>query len=303
MENYIVAALYKFVELTDFEQLRDTLLDFCKENEIKGTLLLALEGINGTISGTREGIDSVLAYLKSDARFKDLEHKESVASKQPFRKMKVKLKKEIVTLGVEGINPRLHVGKYVEAKDWNDLISDPDTVLIDTRNDYEVDIGTFKNAINPKTTTFREFPDFMYKNFSEADKDKKVAMFCTGGIRCEKSTAFLMQQGFKRVYHLKGGILKYLETVPQEESLWEGDCFVFDERVAVDHALLESTYNQCHGCRHPVSDEDMSSDKYKPGIHCPHCYDNLTPRKLERSGERQKQIELARARNEEHLSR
>lgn len=301
MKNYVVAALYKFVELPDYEQLRAPLYDFCQENEIKGTILLAYEGINGTISGSRENLDRVLAYLRHDPRFADLEHKESFAAKRPFRSMKVKLKKEIVTLGVSGINPRLHVGKYVESQDWNALISDPETIVIDTRNHYEVDIGTFKNAINPQTTTFRELPDFVDKNLSAQDKNKKIAMFCTGGIRCEKSTAFLMQQGFQDVYHLKGGILKYLETVPPAESLWEGDCFVFDERVAVTHSLSQSSYDQCHGCRHPVSAEDQSSPKYKAGIHCPHCYDILIPRRLERSSERQKQIELARSRNEEHL--
>jgi UPF0176 protein len=301
MENYVVAALYKFVELPDYEQLRLPLHNFCEENQIKGTLLLAYEGINGTIAGERENLERVLAFLRSDPRFADLEHKESIASKRPFRRMKVKLKKEIVTLGVEGINPSLHVGKYVEPQDWNALISDPNTLVIDTRNTYEVDIGTFKNAIDPKTTTFRELPNFVKQNLSEQDKNKKIAMFCTGGIRCEKSTAFLMQQGFKDVYHLKGGILKYLETVSSEDSLWEGDCFVFDERVAVAHDLSQSGYDQCHGCRHPISAEDRQSPQYKPGIHCPHCYEHLTERKLERSAERQKQIELARSRNEEHL--
>jgi UPF0176 protein len=301
MKNYIVAALYKFVELPDYQELREPLLDFCTDNEIKGTLLLAREGINGTIAGERANLDGVLEFLRRDPRFADLEHKESIAAKRPFLRMKVKLKQEIVTLGVADINPRLHAGKYVAPQDWNALISDPQTIVVDTRNSYEVDIGTFKNAIDPHTTTFREFPDFVKKNFTAEDKHKKIAMFCTGGIRCEKSTAFMMQQGFKEVYHLQGGILKYLETVAQEESLWEGDCFVFDERVAVTHTLAQSQYDQCHGCRHPISEEERLSEKFKPGVHCPHCYSILTPRKLERSVERQKQIDLAKARNQEHL--
>lgn len=298
--NYIVAALYKFVKLKDFESLKDPLLDFCLENKIKGTLLLAEEGINGTIAGLRENIDNVLAYLKSDVRFADLEHKESVASKMPFLRMKVKLKKEIVTLGVPGVDPTEIVGTYVDAKDWNQLIQDPEVILVDTRNDYEVGVGKFKNAIDPLTKTFREFPHFVQTHLNPK-KHKKVAMYCTGGIRCEKSTAYLKQLGFENVYHLKGGILKYLEEVETEESTWEGECFVFDDRVTVQHGLLEGSYDQCHGCRSPITEEEKSSDQYRRGVHCPKCIDLTTEDRKASFAMRQKQIDLAKARGKMHI--
>ena len=296
----VVAALYKFVSLPDFREMRETLLDACVAAGAKGTLLLAEEGINGTIAGDRETIDRVLAYLKSDSRLADIDHKESLDERIPFYRMKVKLKKEIVTMGIGGIDPNSLVGHYVEAKDWNDLISDPDVTLIDTRNDYECDIGSFKGAINPQTTTFREIPDFVEKNLNPA-KQKKVAMFCTGGIRCEKSTAYLLDQGFEEVYHLKGGILKYLEETPKEESLWEGECFVFDNRVAVDHDLNVGSYDQCHGCRHPITEQQKQSVHYQKGVCCPLCYDQLSDDQKQRFAERQKQIDLAKDRNEAHI--
>lgn len=300
MSAIVVAAMYKFVGLPDFKALREPLLNFCTEQGIKGTLLLAHEGINGTVSGTRESIDNLLAFLRKDPRLADIDHKESFEADQPFYRMKVKLKKEIVTMGVEDIDPNETVGTYVEPKDWNALISDPEVVLIDTRNYYEYDIGTFKGAINPETTTFRELPDYVAKNLDPA-KHKKVAMFCTGGIRCEKSTAYMKKQGFDEVYHLKGGILKYLEEIPKDNTLWEGECFVFDNRVAVDHDLKKGIYDQCHGCRHPITEEEKQSPKYLKGVACPRCYDAQTPEQRARFAERQKQIELAKARNEDHI--
>lgn len=298
--TYIIAALYKFVTLQDYEALRAPLLDFCVDKGIKGTLLLAQEGINGTVSGSREAIDDLLAYLQQDDRFKGLSHKESEDETQPFYRMKVKLKKEIVTMGVEGIDPKAIVGTYVKPKDWNALISDPEVVLIDTRNNYEYSIGTFKGAIDPNTDTFREFPAYVEQNLNP-QKHKKVAMFCTGGIRCEKSTAFLKQQGFDEVYHLEGGILKYLEEVPQEESLWQGECYVFDNRVAVDHGLNKGSYAMCHGCRLPITEQDKHSPHYEEGVSCPHCYDTLTDSQRERFRERHKQVQLAKYRKQVHL--
>ena len=296
----IVAALYKFVALPDYQELREPLLDVCLNAGVKGTLLLATEGINGTIAGSRLAIDEVLAYLKSDARFNDIDHKESLDSELPFYRMKVKLKKEIVTMGREGIDPKMLVGHYVEPQDWNALITDPEVTVIDTRNHYECDIGSFEGAINPQTTTFKEMPAFVDQQLDPA-KHKKVAMFCTGGIRCEKSTAYLLEQGFDEVYHLKGGILKYLEEVPEEKSLWQGECFVFDNRVAVDHDLNVGSYDQCHGCRHPINEAQKSSPHYQRGVCCPLCYDQLTIDQKKRFAERQKQIDLAAERNESHI--
>ena len=299
-KNYIVAAMYKFVSLEDYEDLQPIILSFCQEHNIKGTLLLAEEGINGTVAGTRKDVDDLLAYLKSDARFADIEHKESYTDEIPFLRTKVKLKKEIVTLGQPGINPNLKVGTYVDPGDWNAIISDPDVVLVDTRNHYEYQIGSFKNAVSPETTNFREFPDYVKQNL-DPDKNKKIAMFCTGGIRCEKASAYMLEQGFKEVYHLKGGILKYLEEVNSDESLWEGECFVFDGRVSVDHELEEGSYEQCFACRRPISDEDMQSEHYQKGVSCPHCVDETT--EVQRAGfrERQHQVELAEQRNQQHI--
>jgi len=302
VSNFIVAALYKFAKLPDYKGLQPGLLDFCLTQDIKGTLLLAEEGINGTVAGSRQGIDALISYLKSDPRLADLEHKESYAEEAPFYRMKVRLKKEIVTLGVPGIDPNYKVGTYVAPEDWNALISDPDVVLIDTRNDYEYDIGTFKGALDPHTTTFREFPEYVANNLDPA-KHKKVAMFCTGGIRCEKASAFMMEQGFEEVYHLQGGILKYLENVPEEESLWQGECFVFDQRVAVRHGLEVGDYDQCHACRHPLSPEEVQSAQYVAGISCPYCYDKLSEEKRASVTERQKQMALAKLRGEAHLGK
>ena len=300
MNQFVVCALYKFVALEDYKAIRQPLLEAMESNGIKGTLLLASEGINGTVSGTQEGIDALLAWLNSDDRFNPISFKLSYHDNQPFYRTKVKLKKEIVTMGVEGIDPRKTVGTYVKPKDWNALISDPDVLLIDTRNDYEIEIGTFEHAVNPNTKTFREFPEYV-KNNLDPKKNKKVAMFCTGGIRCEKSTAYLKEQGFEEVYHLEGGILQYLEDVPKEDTLWKGDCFVFDNRVAVNHDLEKSEYDQCYACRLPITDEDKASDKYEQGVSCPQCHGTHTEEQIARFREREKQINLARARNEEHV--
>ena len=300
MSACIVAALYKFVTLEDFHELREPLLDACQSAGTRGTLLLAREGINGTIAGSREGVDQVLAYLRCDPRLSDLEHKESVDDHMPFYRMKVKLKKEIVTMGVNGIDPNLAVGTYVKPADWNSLLNDPEVMLIDTRNDYEYSIGTFRGAIDPHTTSFREFPAFV-RTHLDPRKQKKIAMFCTGGIRCEKASAFMLQEGFEEVYHLQGGILKYLEEVPQQDSMWEGECFVFDNRVAVNHRLEKGQYDQCYGCRHPITEQDKLSDKYHKGVCCPRCYDSLSPEQAARFRERQKQVELAAARGEVHV--
>ena len=291
-ENLIVVAtLYKFVSLPDYRELQAPLLSFSQSQEIKGTLLLAQEGINGTISGYRQQIDAVLAFLRADSRFADLEHKESYTETPPFERMKVRLKKEIVTLGLPEINPNEKVGIYVQPEAWNDLISNPEVTVIDTRNDYEVTIGTFKGAENPQTQTFRDFPQYV-KQHLDSSQQKKVALFCTGGIRCEKASSYLISQGFEEVYHLKGGILKYLEAVPPEESLWEGECFVFDERVAVGHGLEIGSHELCFCCGHPISDADKSSPKYKEGISCSECFDSLTEEKRLRQQEKWKQYQL-----------
>ena len=300
MSELVVAALYKFVTLEDFHELREPLLDACLAAETRGTLLLAREGINGTIAGTREGVDTVLAYLRSDPRLADLKHKESFDEEIPFYRMKVKLKKEIVTMGVEGVDPNVNVGTYVNPQDWNALVNDPDVLLIDTRNDYECGIGSFRGALDPQTESFRDFPSYV-RSHLDPQQHKKVAMFCTGGIRCEKASAFMLNEGFEEVYHLRGGILKYLEEVPQRESTWEGECFVFDNRVAVDHQLEKGQYDQCYGCRHPITEQDKLSPQYQKGICCPLCYDHLTADQRARFSERQKQIELAQLRGEVHV--
>ena len=300
MADVVVAALYRFVTLENYREMREPLLDVCIAQQVKGTLLLANEGINGTIAGSREGIDRVLAYLRADPRLAELEHKESFDQAMPFYRMKVKLKREIVTMGVEGIDPNLVVGTYVKPGDWNDIVNDPDVLLIDTRNDYECSIGTFKGAVDPHTTSFRDFPTYVRENL-DPGKQKKVAMFCTGGIRCEKASAFMLQEGYEEVYHLQGGILKYLEEVPEADSTWQGDCFVFDNRVAVNHRLEKGHYDQCYGCRMPITEEDKQSPLYCKGVCCPHCHDRLTPEQIERFSERQKQMELAAARGEHHV--
>ena len=298
--QYVTCALYKFVALPNYGSIRHPLLKIMTDNQVFGTLLLASEGINGTISGTRASIDTVLHWLAQQPGLDNIDTKESYDDNIPFYRTKVKLKKEIVTMGVEGIDPNQVVGTYVKPADWNALISDPDVLVVDTRNNYEVEIGTFKDAVNPNTTSFREFPAWATKNI-EPDKTKKIAMFCTGGIRCEKSTAYMKEQGFDEVYHLEGGILKYLEEVPKEQTLWQGECFVFDNRVAVDHNLKRGSYDQCHACRMPITEQEKTLDTYQEGLSCHHCFGTLTEEQKQRFSQRQKQMELAKARGEEHI--
>ncbi len=300
--SYVVCALYKFVSLPNYRALREPLLAEMTRLGVKGTLLLASEGINGTVAGTRAGIDDLLLYLKAKPAFATLDTKESFEDEMPFYRTKVKLKKEIVTMGVPGIDPQEVVGTYVEPEDWNALISDPEVTLIDTRNYYEYEVGSFKGALDPATESFREFPEYV-KTHLDPKKHKKVAMFCTGGIRCEKSTALLKSQGFEEVYHLKGGILNYLEKVPETDSLWQGECYVFDNRVAVNHALQRGSYDLCHGCRHPITEADKQSAKFEQGVCCPRCHHLLTEEQRRRFEERQRQIELAKMRNDVHIGR
>ena len=287
--NFVVAALYRFVRLDDHVQLQAPLLERMRSAQVRGTLLLAPEGINGTIAGTRQGIDEVLEYLRRDSRMADLEVKESSCEEWPFKRTRVRLKKEIVTMGVDGIDPHQAVGTYVEPEDWNALLNDPDVTVIDTRNDYEVAIGSFRGAVDPDTHTFREFPEFAKE--LDPQRQKKVAMYCTGGIRCEKSTALLKQMGFEEVYHLRGGILKYLELVPESESQWEGECFVFDQRVSVGHGLAESDHVMCFACGWPVTAEERLHPDFVAGVHCRRCVDKISPEQRARFAERQRQID------------
>lgn len=292
--NYIVATFYKFITISDLEAKKQQIYNWCRENKIKGTIILASEGINGTIAGSEKALASILTLLRSLDDLADLEHKESTAQKPPFARLKVKVKSEIVTLGLPEVDPNQQVGTYVNPQDWNEIISDPEVVVIDTRNDYEIEIGSFKRAKNPDTESFREFPEYIAKNL-DPKQNPKVAMFCTGGIRCEKASSYMLSQGFKEVYHLKGGILKYLEHVPPEESLWEGECFVFDERVAVKEGLELGSHELCYACGHPISKEDKQSPQYESNISCPHCYDQLTPEKKARQEDRQRQREYKKA--------
>ena len=297
---FTVAALYKFTPFEDHAALQAPLVEIAKSVGVKGTLLLAREGINGTIAGPREGIDTVLAHIQSLPGCSDIEWKESTASEMPFARMKVRLKKEIVTMGQPDVDPTAAVGSYIDPAEWNALISDPDVAVIDTRNDYEVEIGTFEGAVDPETKSFGEFPDWWKRNHNRF-AGKRIAMFCTGGIRCEKSTNYLISQGVDEVYHLKGGILKYLEEVPEDESLWRGECFVFDGRVSVGHGLEEGPYDLCHACRMPISDEDKAHPAYEQGVACPRCFDQTTEDDKARFRERQKQVDLAKARGEQHV--
>lgn len=296
----VVLALYKFVKFPDYQALRQPLTDFMQQTGVKGSLLLAAEGINGTVAGSRKAIDGVIDYLNNVPELADFVYKESYTELQPFNRCKVKLKKEIVTMGIEGIDPLKVVGSYVKPADWNALISDPDVVLVDTRNDYEVEVGTFKGALNPDTESFREFPAYV-KDQLDPNKHKKVAMFCTGGIRCEKSTAYLKEQGFDEVYHLEGGILKYLEEVPAADSLWQGECFVFDSRVTVDHQLQQGDYELCHGCRMPLRKADKQRAEFTQGVCCHQCYEQLSEERKQRFIERQRQMQLAKERGEQHI--
>lgn len=301
--SFTVAALYRFASFADPAAMRGPLEAVCRDAEVRGTLLLAGEGINGTIAGSEQGIAQVLDHIRALPDCAELDVKFSQAGDMPFHRLKVRLKREIVTMGVDGIDPRGAVGTYVEPEDWNALVADPDVVVIDTRNDYEVAIGTFARAIDPETGSFRDFPEWFRANRDEllGSGGRKVAMFCTGGIRCEKSTAFLKAEGVDEVFHLKGGILKYLETVSPHESLWRGECFVFDERVAVGHGLAEGVHVLCRACRRPVGAEERASPLYEEGVACPACHGERSEAQRERARERWRQEQLAAARGEAHV--
>ena len=301
-DPFTVAAIYRFARFERYQSLKAPLAEFCCARGIRGTLILAHEGINGTVAGTREAIAELIAHLETWPEFSGAEVKYSHAEKMPFYRMKVRLKAEIVTMRQDGIDPLLAAGTYVAPKDWNALIADEDTILIDTRNDYEVKIGTFKGAIDPNTKAFTEFPAWVEAHRQELE-GKKVAMFCTGGIRCEKASAFVKGLGINEVFHLQGGILKYLEEVPQEDSRWEGECFVFDERVSVGHGLIEGKAELCRACRSPLTAETKKSAQYEEGVSCPSCIDQRTEADRARYGERQKQIRLAQKRGERHIGK
>ena len=301
---FLTAAFYKFIDLPDYEERKAPLLALCEQHQVKGLILLAREGINSTIAGAPADVHAVLAYLRQDPLLANLQHKESYADKPPFYRMKVRLKQEIVTMGVPGISPTRMAGTYVKPADWNALIADPDVVLIDTRNDYEVEIGTFNGAINPHIKTFAELPawtEHAAQLRMRTGKKPKIAMFCTGGIRCEKSTAFMRAQGFDEVYHLEGGILKYLETVGPEQSQWKGECFVFDERVSVGHGLVPGPHNLCRACRQPLEDGAQNSPLFEAGVSCPRCHASTSTTQKNSARERQRQWELAKARQQTHI--
>ena len=305
-ENKLIAAFYKFVDWDNLKRKKSEIEKLCLKNNIVGTILLANEGINGTIAGSEESVLAVIKGLKDDPLLSEIEPKFSKAEGEIFKRMKVRLKKEIVSMGMENIRPANLKGRTVKAGDWNALIINPKTLVIDTRNQYECAIGTFKGSLDPKTKSFREFPKWSKNNLKALMKKEgktKVAMFCTGGIRCEKASSYLLGEGIEEVYQLEGGILKYLENISSDESLWEGECFVFDERVSIQHGLVEGNYSMCHACRMPIDDDDMKSNKYSEGISCPHCYATHSEERKERFAERQRQIKLAKTRNEKHLGK
>ncbi len=304
MNNICIISFYKFVTILDLEKLKIQIENICSMFETKGTILIAPEGINGTIEGSKNNIKKFLETLKNNKHFSDIIPKYSYSSKDSFNRMKVRLKKEIVTIGNTEVNPNKYIGKYIEPNDWNELISDPNTILIDTRNEYEVAIGTFKGAINPKTKSFRDLPNWIKNNLENEDddyKNKKIAMFCTGGIRCEKSTSYLVQKGFTNVSHLKGGILKYLENIPKKKSLWDGECFVFDQRVSVAEELKPGSYLMCHGCRMPLKPEDTKLKSHIHGVSRRYCHNKKSAESKKRYADRQKQINLALERGEKHM--
>ena len=297
-----VAAFYTFVDLLNLVELQKTFFHFLKKENIKGTVLLANEGVNGTVAGTELGIERFKSFLKLHNLYEPKNYKTSTCSEEPFPRLKVKLKDEIVSMGNELADPTKIVGEYVQPEDWNGLISQDDVLVLDTRNTYEFSIGTFAKSIQPETTNFREFPDWLEGlESSDIDKNKKVAMFCTGGIRCEKASSLMKAKGFKNIYHLQGGILNYMEKVPKEDSLWQGECFVFDDRVALNHNLEVGSYDMCHGCRMPITDADKHEVEYVRGVSCPNCFNKKTPEQKKRYADRQKQVDLAKLRNEKHI--
>lgn len=300
MSELIAVTFYTFFDFPDFKEERDPLQAYCVQQKVKGTILLAHEGINGTLAGTRSGVESVLAYLRSDKRLENLTVKSSPVESLPFYRMNVRLKKEIITFGVSEADPREKIGPHVAPNDWNERINDPDVTVVDTRNDYEVGVGTFKGALNPGIQSFSEFPAYVHQHLNPKEHSK-VALFCTGGIRCEKAALFMLNQGFEDVYQLDGGILKYLEEIPIENSLWEGECFVFDHRVSLDHDLKKGSYSLCYACRQPLSETDLDSKNYKKGVSCPYCFSTLTEEKRVRMQQRQYQVELACRKNKSHI--
>lgn len=297
---YHIAAFYHFADLPEFADWQAPLETLCRQHGLIGTILLASEGVNGTVAGTREGLEALLTHVRSDARFTLLRAKWSKTDEKPFLRMKIRLKKEIVSLGVQGVKPHEKTGRQVPASEWNELISDPDVVVIDTRNDYEVEVGTFERAVNPHTDSFREFPEYVEKHLDPA-RNPRVAMFCTGGIRCEKASAYMLAKGFKEVYQLQGGILQYLEDTPERDSLWKGECFVFDRRVTVDGELNQGHYVQCHACRRPLTRAETESGDYEKGVSCPHCIGETTEQRRASFRERQRQVELAKQRGAQHI--
>tara|TARA_B100001063_G_scaffold76423_1_gene70668 strand:+ start:237 stop:1175 length:939 start_codon:yes stop_codon:yes gene_type:complete len=300
-QEFKIAAFYQFTPMINLEELQSSLRKLLESLSVKGTILLATEGINGTIAGSNESMDEFELFLQKKKLFNELNFKISFASIEPFPRLKIKIKDEIVSIGNKKADPLLQVGDYVEPEDWNKLINRKDVLVIDTRNTYENAIGSFENSIQPETTNFREFPDWVNNLDKNIDKNTEIAMFCTGGIRCEKASSLMKQQGFKNVSHLRGGILNYIETVHEQESLWQGECFVFDDRVSVDHKLNVGSYDMCHGCRMPITEDDKQSIKFLRGISCPNCFDNKTADQKKRYAERQKQIDLAKLRNKKHI--
>ena len=300
----VVATFYKFVDWDNFKSLKPTLEKNCSKAETVGTILLAPEGINGTISGTTEGVQSVLEFLWEDQRLVDLTPKYSTATGKTFKRMKIKIKKEIVSMGKAEVKPARVTGKYINSESWNNVIADTGTVVVDVRNYYEHSVGTFTNSIQPHTKSFREFPEWVDQKLKPMinKKTKKIAMFCTGGIRCEKASSYLLQEGFEEVLQLQGGIQKYLQEVKPEESLWQGECFVFDDRVSLQHGLIEGDFDMCHACRMPIDEDDKASEHYTEGVSCPHCYNLHSEERKERFVERQKQIALAKQREKDNLA-
>ena len=303
-KHYTVAAFYHFTSLNNILSLQTELKKLCQRNEIFGTIVLASEGINGTVAGKQSSINCLFKWLREQPSFNEIQVKYSNSDNQAFNRLKVRIKKEIVTMGKTDINPNNVVGTYIKPENWNDFINDPETLIIDTRNDYEIAIGTFKNSTNPQTQSFREFPDWVKTELDtlpDNKRPKQIAMFCTGGIRCEKASSYLVQKGYENIFHLEGGILKYLETIPETDSTWLGDCFVFDQRVSVEHGLAPGKYKMCHACRLPLAPEDLKSKNYQPGVSCPKCYGSHTPEQQKRFKERQYQVELAKERGVTHI--